>query len=1220
MTNKHNLKDHNSSIVAIIGWILLFCSCEIAWAKDECGKPKINKVKCDSTKFPASNSDMANIKYNVSDHLTLTSEGLTIKTSTAAEDAQGIIITNKNKMKDIDVSLIWKYGEITTGDEADIGIASNIKAGRYSDGLRAQNWGMGSASLEFKDGKINVYGYNAMGIHGWQRRIENSSNRNSSSGQVNINFSGSNSIITTHGRYGHGILGRTNTGNNDTKILGEHGKITTKGKDSDGVRGQNDGRGKQAKGNIIIELSDLNVTTQASHSHGIIAINESSGAASVSIKGSNSVNTIGDNSVGVVAQTGAGELHNLSNFPSGNATVNLKDGSITTSGNRTSSSPIKGGAHGILALTTGSGIASITQDGGDISTSGNGSHGVFSLALSSDKDNAAYVKQETGTVRTSGVDSYGLSVLAAGGTAKVEQLADAKINNTGKGADGISAIGKNGVDITVAGSITGGRFGGQSVIANKGQHGMGIHVATGEFKGLSPLEFTSNNKNIAINIGKTGVVNARSDKAIVVDGGVATITNKGTITGTVSTWNQNDIFTNNAKWEIRNFQVISDATNPDAIKRDTESVAVADFGEGDDTFVNKRNATVQLKTAGSQNEGTLNHSTIVTNKYFPDYDNPSFTTQQRSIREAGVEQAHIVNLERFENTGTITMADMDTGGTTPVAGDVMVITSSKRAATQGTSLFISNGGELHIDTVLDDGEHDLTDVLVVDSVELSNKATALVVNNADPDKGASTDINCNGEPDDGEGILLVYVRGNSDTDAFVLKNKLITGDWEYKLRRTDGKSWFLHSIPMKPKGVIHLTNTTYINDGSNGISGDLSTVPDDECQALQPVHYSYNLVSGKGDTDNVEVILNDNKVSISGSFLEHTDKKSLSIRVQSKMNDYGFSQALTIDLRNYLSISDESDSKLEEFIEEKLVDEKSVAYEPAAEESIEEKPVADESIVEESVADGTVAEETVSKGSNSVKTVSEAESGCCINNQVSPIINPIIDNNTISHIVEGGNAQDTHSKDINTAVSHNKESNNRVSSPSAIETSITDISLNSNTIDEDKARGTIIGRLSAVITGDNRNVSYRLVSGAGDTDNNKISISGNQLISTDVFDFERNSTLSIRVQAEISNGPLFEKELTIAITDTEADGCINHRIASNNQYSPLSFITSAYASNGSAVVSNISIFVWLFHCFALRFIYQSKKINRRWKRLFILGLTISLVACGSGGGQSVWQC
>ena len=324
-----------------------------------------------------------------------------------------------------------------------------------------------------------------------------------------------------------------------------------------------------------------------------------------------------------------------------------------------------------------------------------------------------------------------------------------------------------------------------------------------------------------------------------------------------------------------------------------------------------------------------------------------------------------------------------------------------------------------------------------------------------------------------------------------------------------------------------------------------------------------------------------------------------------------------------------------------VVEEPAADEEPANEELAADGPVVEGPVVgEEPAVEVSVAEETVSKGSNSVKTVSEAESGCCINNQVSPIINPIIDNNAISYIVERDGAQDTVSKDINTAVSHNKEtntfehsvpdeadqstiqtiSNNGVSSPSAIVTSITDISLNSNTIDEDKARGTIIGRLSAVITGDNRNVSYRLVSGAGDTDNNKISISGNQLISTDVFDFERNSTLSIRVQAEISNGPLFEKELTIAITDTEADGCINHRIASNNQYSPLSFITSAYASNGSAVVSNISIFVWLFHCFALRFIYQSKKINGRWKRLFILGLTISLVACGSGGGQSVWQC
>ena len=1406
MTNKYNLKDRNSLIAAIIGWILLFSSCEIAWAKNECGPPDKKIVNCNESSYqPHQGQSQNNIKYKVGNSLELISEGLTLKTTEGKDNVSGIIIINDNKdaMEYVDMTLIWKSGQITTGNSSNIGNTSSVKkAGRHSDGLRVENKGKGATSLEFNGGTIHTYGYNSKGIHGWLR------GKNNDNSNVKVTFSGTDSLIATFGKYGDGILGRNNTGIGNTSVIASDGTIETNGICSRGMRGQNDGKGDNPKGDVEVKADKLTVITKKKNSHGIFALSKASNISTVNLMDGETT-TEGDDIACVFEQAGESTLSPLKPPPSGNATVIMNNGTITTSGGRASNSLIEGGAYGILALTTGSGIASVTQNGGDISTSGDGSHGIFSLAVYSEEDMAAYVKQEaSGKVQTTGVNSYGLSVVAAGGTAKVEQLTGATISNTGKGADGISAISKNGVDITVAGSITGGRFGGQSVIANKGQHGVGIHVATGKFTGLSPLKFTSNNKTIAINIGETGVVNALSDKAIDVDGGTATITNEGTIIGTVSTWNQNDIFTNNAKWQIRNFQVSSDAINPDAIKRDTESVAVADFGEGDDTFVNKRNATVQLKTAGSQSEGTLNHSTIVTNKYFPDDDNPSFTTQQRSIREAGVEQAHIVNLERFENSGTITMADMDTGGTNPVAGDVMVITSSDGAATQGTSRFISNGGELHIDTVLDDGEHDVTDVLVVDSVKLSNKATALVVNNAAPDKGASTDINCNGEPDDGEGILVIYVRGDSDTDAFVLKKKLITGDWEYKLRRTDGKSWFLHSIPMKPKGVIHLTNPTYINDGS-GISSDLSTVPDDNCQALKPVSYSYSLVSGEGDTDNDKVTLDRNKVFISSSFLEQKDKTTLSIRVQSKMNDYGFSHALTLDLKDHLSIleepvvdekqqengpvvaepaadeeptneelaadgpvvegpvteepadeepvADESvveepmdekqqengpvveepvtdeepaneelaadgpvvegpvtdepaseepvadESVVEEPVDEKQQENGPVVAEPAAdeeptneelaadgpvvegpvtEEPADEEPVADESVVEEPMdekqqengpvveepaadeepaneelaADGpvvegpvvgeepavevSVAEETVSKGSNSVKTVSEAESGCCINNQVSPIINPIIDNNAISYIVERNGTQNTVSKDINTAVPNNKEtdtledsvpdeadqstiqtiSNNGVSSPSAIVTSITDIDLSPNAIDEDKAQGTIIGDLSAVMTGDNQNISYRLVSGAGDTDNNKISISGNQLISTDVFDFERNSTLSIRVQAEISNGPLFEKELTIAITDTEADGCINHRIASNNQYSPLPFISSAYASNGSAVVSNISIFVWLFHCFALRFIYQSKKINGRWKRLFILGLTISLVACGSGSGQSEWQC
>lgn len=1156
MTNKYNHQGHNSLIAAIISWILLFCSCEIAWAKNECKKPVEKVVSCNEQSYAAHQGESKdNIEYKGWNGLKLISEGLTLATKPDKDNVSGIkIATSKGRARnegfDGDMTLIWKSGKITTGDSGNIGKTSSVKAGSDSDGLRIENTGKGATSLKFNDGTIHTYGYNSKGIHGWQRLWNKKEETNG--GDVTVTFSGAESSITTYGKYGDGILGRNNIGIGNTSVIASDGTIETNGISSPSVRGQNDGKGQNPEGDVEVKTDKLIVTTK------------------------------GDDSAGVVARTGADKLHNLSASPSGNATVNLKDSSITTLGNRTSSSLIKGGAHGILALTTGSGIASITQDGGDISTSGDNSHGIFSLALYSDKDNAAYVKQETdSTVKTSGVDSYGLSVVATGGSAKVEQLAGAKISNTGKGADGISAIGKNGVDITVAGKITGGRFGGQSVIANKGHHGVGIHVATGKFTALSPLEFTSNTKTIAINIGETGIVEALSDKAIVVDGGAAEITNKGTITGTVSTWNQCDTFTNtnNAKWEIRNFQLSSDAINPDTIKRDTENVAVADFGEGDDRFINNKNATVQLETVGSQSDGfPINYSTSTISEYRPDYNSRT----SEPISSAGVEQAHIVNLERFENAGTITMADKYTGGTGPVAGDVLVITSSKSAnEPAGTSQFVSNGGELHIDTQLDDGKYDLTDVLVVDSVELETKATTLVVNNVDPDKGASTDINCNGEPDNDEGILVIDVRGNrSDNDAFVLKDKLMAGDWEYKLHQTDGKSWFLHSLEAKPITNINFHgDSIYQSDGKNIKIGHLNAEVTDNCQHKS---ITFQLVSGQGDSDNSKVSLKGDTITLSDTFSDD-QKKDLSIRVQAELNNYKFSKALTIAVDNPIVISEQSDSKPKE-------------------------PVTDEPVVEEPVTEEHEAEKPVA--------------------------------NAISDIVEGGNAQNTDSKDINTAVSHNKETNtfehsvpdeadqstiqtisdNRVSSPSAVVTSITDIDLSSNIIDEDKARGTIIGRLSAVITGDNRNVSYRLVSGAGDTDNNKISISGNQLISTDVFDFERNSTLSIRVQAEIQNRPLFEKALTIAIKDTEADGCINHQIVSKNRFSPLPFISSAYASNGTAVVSNTSIFVWLLHCFALRFIYQSKKINGRWKRLFILGLTISLVACGGGGGQSAWQC
>ena len=1380
--------------------IFLFGTCTQAWTANVCEYQNKSKIICKG------DIDIdRNIIYKNYDGLSLESTGLIITPSSDTKiDPQGIKISTGSGTKSPsftgDMSLTWHSGKIHTSGKS------------IADGIRVENWGQGATSLIFEDGHITTEGRRSHGMSGQQkgRNPHNSAN-------VDVDFSGLDSTITTHGDYSEGIVGGTKSGIGRTLVSAREGKVTTTGASSIAVRGFNmGGLYKRSTGNVEVTASKLTVTTEGQDSHGIAAQNKSLGTSTVKISGGK-ISTSGFKSHGVLARNDNNGIPRIIK----NITINSE-----------------------LMRTF------VHQYDGEIATSGDQAHGIAAISPHIIYNAEGVINQHAGEVKTQGDNAFGLSALIVKGSLKIIQGESAKVTATGLGSDGISAIGNKSVDIKIAGKTTGGRsqikrnirpsdpapvqYSPDSRSAEPPPEmgdGVGIYAAARNWQlsVLSPdnrfypikiepngnpkriwtsTKFT-NDLQVSIDIQANGEINALSDKAIKTDGGTAEITNEGTIIGTVSTWNQNDIFTNNAKWEIRNFQVSPDATNPVAIKRNTEDIAVADFGEGYDQFINSESARVELKTVGNQSDGFIRY---YPNSNISEYRPNEVNLNSKSITAAGVEQAHIVNLERFENAGTITMADKDTGGTDPVAGDVLVITSSKSAnEPAGTSQFVSNGGELHIDTLLNDGQHDLTDLLVVDTVEPATEATSVIVNNTNPYKAASTDINCNGLPDPDEGILIIYVRGGINRlvnykKTFVLKNKLIAGDWEYRLHQSDGKSWFLHSIPMKPKGVVHLTNPNYINDGNNGISSDLSTVPDDKCQALKPVSYSYSLVSGEGDTDNDKVTVDGNKIIISGIFLEYTDKEFLSIRVQSKLNDYGFSQAITIDLRNYLPTSEESDSKPEEPIEEELVDEKTLADEPiveepvadesiveepvadgpvaeepiveepvadetategpVAEDSIEEKPVADESIVEEPVADKPVAEEpvveepvadepiveepvadgpvaeepiveepvadetaaegpvaedssieekpvadepiveepvvdetvaeepiveepvangpvaeepiveepvadesvteepaaeepvaeespeeesvteepvveeAVSKGSNSVETFSEAESGCCINNQVSPIINPIIDNNAISYIVERDGAQDTVFEDINTVVSNNKETNtleyssldetdrtiiqatnnNGVSSPSAVETPITDISLNSNTIDEDKVRGTIIGDLSAVMTGDNQNVSYHLVPGAGDTDNNKISISGNQLISTDVFDFERNSTLSIRVQAEISNRPLFEKALTIAITDTEADGCINHQIASNNQYSPLPFISSAHASNGSSVVSNTSTIMWLLYFFALRFLHKSKKINERWKYLFIVGLTIPLVACGGAGAQSIGQC
>ena len=133
VTNKYNHQGHNSLIAAIISWILLFCSCEIAWAKNECGPPDKKIVNCNESSYqPHQGQSQNNIKYKVGNSLELISEGLTLKTTEGKDNVSGIIIINDNKdaMEYVDMTLIWKSGQITTGNSSNIGNTSSVKKAR----------------------------------------------------------------------------------------------------------------------------------------------------------------------------------------------------------------------------------------------------------------------------------------------------------------------------------------------------------------------------------------------------------------------------------------------------------------------------------------------------------------------------------------------------------------------------------------------------------------------------------------------------------------------------------------------------------------------------------------------------------------------------------------------------------------------------------------------------------------------------------------------------------------------------------------------------------------------------------------------------------------------------------------------------------------------------------------------------------------------------------
>lgn len=103
-----------------------------------------------------------------------------------------------------------------------------------------------------------------------------------------------------------------------------------------------------------------------------------------------------------------------------------------------------------------------------------------------------------------------------------------------------------------------------------------------------------------------------------------------------------------------------------------------------------------------------------------------------------------------------------------------------------------------------------------------------------------------------------------------------------------------------------------------------------------------------------------------------------------------------------------------------------------------------------------------------------------------------------------------------------------------------DILISSNAINENRSIGTTVGILSTVDPDSTDTFTYQLVSGTGGSNNSSFVIVGNELRTTNTFDFEIKNTYSIRVRSTDSGGDVIEKPMTIIVSDiNEAPVAIN---------------------------------------------------------------------------------
>jgi outer membrane autotransporter protein len=558
-------------------------------------------------------------------------------------------------------------------------------------------------------------------------------------------------VISTQGADSMGIQANATTGTVQVTAA----NVSTSGQNSTGINAT-------GRGDVTISIPQGSVATQGAQSPGISA-NSTNGGVQITALGA--VSTQGAESPGIgVAST--------------SASVQVTAANVSTTGQ---------GSAAINA--TGQDNVTISIPQGSVSTQGAQSPGILANST-----NGMIQVAASGAISTRGDESLGIWATSTTGPV---QVTASNVSTTGQFSTGINATssGTNGT-------------GGANVTVNVAQGGSVMGgwqpdvTSVGPTYHLPAAGVLLNSTGGVATLTNDGSIGALSDRAIAtsreinpqinppISSSPSNIINNGTITGFVQLGSGDNSIVNNGMFNLRHFA----DTNGDGV-RDTNRVAIADLGTGpNNSFTNASTGTLALVALPVTPTPIIDS----TGEYLP-LGNPNNT-----MALGGPLQGHLIGVATFTNSGIIDLQS------NPIPGDVLVITGAHQAGLIGSGTYISNGGTLKLDTVLNEGgTATLSDTLVVDGTSVGPLgATKTDIHNAGG-KGALTV---------GDGILVVQVMDptRSVNGAFALAQPVEVGLVEYGLfyGGVNGRNpgdWFLRNdftVPITPPTTSTTPPTT----------------------------------------------------------------------------------------------------------------------------------------------------------------------------------------------------------------------------------------------------------------------------------------------------------------------------------------------------------------------------------------------------------------------------